>query len=243
MSLPIKIENFLLKQNTDLIHLETVGSTMKEIKKHIGDKDICLIADEQTEGIGRRGNQWVSPKGNIYLSFLFKCNLSIEHHFLFTAVAANSIILCLNNYINENIYIKCNPVDDNGNIIDSKSNNLGASANSINSTLEELSSTFNPEFGIPTLEAMSCGLPIIYSASGGIPELVDKHSGVGLEVDSSWSEVKTPKTSKIVDGMKKIIENKKLMSEAARVRAVENFDIKFWKKRHEIIFDYFLNKK
>ena len=106
MSLPIKIENFLLEQNTDLIHLETVGSTMKEIKKHIGDKNICLIADEQTEGIGRRGNQWVSPKGNIYLSFLFKYNLSIEHHFLFTAVAANSIILCLNNYINENIYIK-----------------------------------------------------------------------------------------------------------------------------------------
>ena len=106
MSLPIKIENFLLKQNTDLIHLETVGSTMKEIKKHTGDKNICLIADEQTEGIGRRGNQWVSPKGNIYLSLLFKYNLSIEHHFLFTAVAANSIILCLNNYINENIYIK-----------------------------------------------------------------------------------------------------------------------------------------
>ena len=52
MSLPIKIENFLLKQNTDLIHLETVGSTMNEIKKHTGDKNICLIADEQTEGIG-----------------------------------------------------------------------------------------------------------------------------------------------------------------------------------------------
>ena len=106
MSLPIKIENFLLEQNTDLIHLETVGSTMKEIKKHIGDKNICLIADEQTKGIGRRGNKWISPKGNIYVSFLLEYNLSIEDHFLCTAVAANSIILWLNNYINENIYIK-----------------------------------------------------------------------------------------------------------------------------------------
>ena len=106
MSLPISIEKFLLEQNTNLIHLETVGSTMKEIKKYYGDKNICLIADEQTEGIGRRGNQWVSPKGNIYLSFLLEYNLSIEEHFLFTAVAANSIMLCLNNYINENIYIK-----------------------------------------------------------------------------------------------------------------------------------------
>ena len=106
MSLPIKIEKFLLEQNTYLIHLESAGSTMKEIKKYIGDKNICLIADEQTEGIGRRGNKWISPKGNIYLSFLLECNLSIEDHFLFTAVAANSIILCLNNYIKENIYIK-----------------------------------------------------------------------------------------------------------------------------------------
>ena len=125
MSLPIKIENFLLEQNTDLIHLETVGSTMKEIKKHTGDKNICLIADEQTEGIGRRGNEWVSPKGNIYLSFLFKYNLSIEHHFLFTAVAANSIILCLNNYINENIYIKWpNDIIINGGKIASLRNSI-----------------------------------------------------------------------------------------------------------------------
>ena len=106
MSLSIKIEKFLLEQNTYLIHLESAGSTMKEIIKYIGDKNICLIADEQTEGIGRRGNKWISPKGNIYLSFLLECNLSIEDHFLFTAVAANSIILCLNNYIKENIYIK-----------------------------------------------------------------------------------------------------------------------------------------
>ena len=106
MTLPIKIENFLLEQNTYLVHLKSAESTMKEIKKYIGDKNICLIADEQTEGIGRRGNQWISPKGNIYLSFLLKYNLSIEDHFLFTAVSANSILLCLNNYINENIYIK-----------------------------------------------------------------------------------------------------------------------------------------
>jgi len=102
--------------------------------------------------------------------------------------------------------------------------------------------TYKDNCPTAVLEAMSCGLPIVYSASGGIPELVDNNSGVGLEVESSWSEVKTPKTSKIVNGMKKIIENKKSMSEAARVRAVENFDIKYWKKRHEIIFDFLIKK-
>ena len=106
MSLNIKIAKFLTKKNIKLIHLETVGSTMKDIKKYIGDKNICMIADQQTSGIGRRGNKWISPKGNIYLSFLLDFNLAIEDHFLFTAVTANSIYKFLNYYINENINIK-----------------------------------------------------------------------------------------------------------------------------------------
>ena len=106
MSSPIKIKKFLTKKNFNLVHLKTVGSTMEDIKKYIGDKNICMIADEQTAGIGRRGNQWISPKGNLYLSFLLNYNLSIENHFLFTAVTANSICKFLNYYINENICIK-----------------------------------------------------------------------------------------------------------------------------------------
>ena len=51
--------------------LQWVGQTNKVIfNDHIGGKNICMIADQQTEGIGRRGNEWISPKGNIYLSFL-----------------------------------------------------------------------------------------------------------------------------------------------------------------------------
>ena len=70
MPLPSKIKKFLSQNNFTLVHLEPVESTMKEIKKYIGGKNICMIADQQTEGIGRRGNEWISPKGNIYLSFL-----------------------------------------------------------------------------------------------------------------------------------------------------------------------------
>ena len=51
---------------------------------------------------------------------------------------------------------------------------------------------------------------------GGDTELVDNNSGIGLEVESSWAR-KTPKTSKIVSGMKKVIENKKLMSAALEI--------------------------
>ena len=106
MSLSNKIKEILSLNNFNLVHLDTVESTMKEIKKYIGSKNICMIADEQTSGVGRRGNKWISPKGNIYISFLIKYNLSIQNHFLFSAITANSITEFLNRYINENINIK-----------------------------------------------------------------------------------------------------------------------------------------
>ena len=102
-----RIEKFLTKQKFILIHLDSVNSTMIEIKKYLdGKENICMIADQQTEGIGRRGNKWVSPKGNIYISFLFKYNLLIEQHFLLSAVTANSIASLLNKYVKEKINIK-----------------------------------------------------------------------------------------------------------------------------------------
>ena len=106
MELISRIKHILSPQNFDFIHLESVESTMISIKNFIGSQNICMLADEQTSGIGRRGNKWVSPKGNIYISFLIKYDLSIENHFLFSALTANSIIKFLNKYINENINIK-----------------------------------------------------------------------------------------------------------------------------------------
>ena len=119
MALLGKIEKFLSNKNFTLVYLETVESTMIEIKKYIGSKNICMIANQQTAGIGRRGNKWISPKGNIYLSFLFKYDLSIEDHFIFNAVTANSIINFLSRYINKNININIKWPNDI-NINDSK---------------------------------------------------------------------------------------------------------------------------
>ena len=82
--------------NFNFIHLESVDSTMTSIKKFVDKQNICMLADEQTSGVGRRGNEWVSPKGNIHISFLIKYDLLIENHFLFSALTANSIIKFLN---------------------------------------------------------------------------------------------------------------------------------------------------
>ncbi len=87
------------------------------------------------------------------------------------------------------------------------------------------------------IEAMSCGLPILYSASGGIPELVGTNSGVGLDVPLDWEKIHTPKIEKIVEGFLKIYVDRKNMSDSARTRAVELFDIEKWYTRHLEIFE------
>lgn len=110
-----RIKDILSLYNFNFVHLETVNSTMKSIKKYIGSKNILLIADKQISGVGRRGNEWVSPKGNIYISLLIKYDLSIEKHFLFNALTANSITKFLNQYVDENIDIKWpNDINING---------------------------------------------------------------------------------------------------------------------------------
>ena len=103
-------------------------------------------------------------------------------------------------------------------------------------------SSYYESFGLVTAEAMSCGLPILYSSSGGIPELVDKESGWGIKVQENWKRTQIPNKSDIVDGMREIITNKSHMSQASRIRAVENFDIKKWALKHEQIFERFIDQ-
>jgi hypothetical protein len=46
----------------------------------------------------------------------------------------------------DNIYIKCNPVDDNGNVIEASNNSVGTNLSSLNSMLNELGSGLSPMF-------------------------------------------------------------------------------------------------
>ena len=89
-----------------------------------------------------------------------------------------------------------------------------------------------------TSKGMSSGLPILYSASGGIPELVGKNSGIGLKVYQDWESIHVPTKKQIFEGFFQIIENRKVMSDNARKRALELFDLSSWIKKHEEL-DYF----
>ncbi len=86
-----KIKILLDKNNFDFYFIESVDTTMSEVKKLISNRNICLMANEQKKGFGRRGTIWQSPKGNVYISILTKNLLPIESHFLNNAFITNTI--------------------------------------------------------------------------------------------------------------------------------------------------------
>ena len=92
------------------------------------------------------------------------------------------------------------------------------------------------------LEAMASGLPVLYSASGGVPELVGKNSGLGIKVEQNWQKTIVPDVSAISSGTKEIIGSQFNMSQASRKRALEFFDIKDWIINHKLVFEKLLDR-
>ena len=98
-----------MKKKFNLIKLKTVKSTNLELKKMISSdtsiNNLCLIADNQTEGYGRRKTKWFSYKGNIHLSFLLKPKCKINEINQLSFMASISIGEALKK-IKNNINIK-----------------------------------------------------------------------------------------------------------------------------------------
>jgi glycosyltransferase involved in cell wall biosynthesis len=86
------------------------------------------------------------------------------------------------------------------------------------------------------LEALATGLPVLYSASGGVPELVGDDAGVGLPVEQTFEYSAVPEPDDIAKGMEAIIRGRETMAANARKRAIERFSLKNWYARHEAVF-------
>ena len=101
-----KIKNLFDKNNFDFYFMESVDSTMSEIKKLSVKRNICVMANEQKKGFGRRGTIWESPKNNVYISILSKNILPIEINFLNNAFITNMICNVIENICNIKTQIK-----------------------------------------------------------------------------------------------------------------------------------------
>ena len=86
------------------------------------------------------------------------------------------------------------------------------------------------------IEAMSCGLPIIYSKSGGVEELVGEAAGIGVPAVLDWQKDHPPDPVCLAEATLKISASYEMFSKAARQRAVQRFDVRPWRERHASIF-------
>jgi glycosyltransferase involved in cell wall biosynthesis len=91
-------------------------------------------------------------------------------------------------------------------------------------------------------EAMACGIPVVYSKSGGVPELVGDGAGIGIPAELSWDDELPPDPQAMAEAVLRVNERRAQYAEAARQRAVELFDLRPWLRRHHEVFEELLSK-
>jgi len=87
------------------------------------------------------------------------------------------------------------------------------------------------------IEAMSSGLPVVYSSSGGVPELVGEDAGIGVPAPLDWDADHPPNPKALADAVLRVADALDAYASAARQRAVARFDIEPWRARHVEVFE------
>jgi glycosyltransferase involved in cell wall biosynthesis len=93
------------------------------------------------------------------------------------------------------------------------------------------------------VEAMACGLPVVYSASGGVSELVGDEGGVGCETHCDYEQDHPPDPVALAHAVEKVVSALPYFTQQTRLRAEQLFDVRPWLDHHERIFLGLLTKE
>jgi glycosyltransferase involved in cell wall biosynthesis len=99
-----------------------------------------------------------------------------------------------------------------------------------------LHTKYNDPCPTVVLEAMACGLPVVYCASGGTPELVGEEAGVGVPAPLDFERDHPPAAEELAPAVVQVAERLDAYAAAARERALP-FDGQQWVARHRQVFD------
>jgi glycosyltransferase involved in cell wall biosynthesis len=86
------------------------------------------------------------------------------------------------------------------------------------------------------IEAMACGVPVAYAASGGTVELVGDEAGVGVPHPDGYDRDEPPAAEELAAAVSSVLAQRERLAAGARRRAVERFALSAWLDRHAAIF-------
>ena len=92
------------------------------------------------------------------------------------------------------------------------------------------------------VEAMSCGLPVVYSDTGGVPELVGVDAGLAVPGIIDFAVDTPPDPILLAHAMRNIMDDYVGYSTRARARAMGLFDVREWLHRHATLFSKLANE-
>ncbi|MBY0493494.1 MAG: glycosyltransferase family 4 protein [Cyanobacteria bacterium] len=85
------------------------------------------------------------------------------------------------------------------------------------------------------IEAMSCGLPVVFSATGGVPELVGD-AGIGVASEESFERNHPADPLAMADAVERVTAAFDAYRRRARERVVSHLNIASWLDRHRVVF-------